>query len=171
MELATLLVERCLPEALQPVAGGYTCRQLDRTRGCNQWRTGLLAACPFAVSLLGPHNCLPLPSAAQSADLFGEVCDARALGEQLMRMGEALGFTTVPLTPGGSVAVEVEEGAAGSLDAAAAAQQGSEEERRAAEEEEQAALDAAAAAAAGQSGEEGGSEISELSSSRTTSEE
>ncbi|PRW33875.1 exocyst complex component EXO84B-like [Chlorella sorokiniana] len=117
MELATLLVERCLPEALQSLA-----------------------------------------------DLFGEVCDARALGDQLMRMGEALGFTTVPLTPGGSVAVEVDDAAAG---AAVAGQQQSEDERRAAEEEEQAALDAAA----GRVGQEGGSEISELSSFRTTSDE
>ena len=63
---------------------------------------------------------LPSPRPTPPADLYGELCDAKALGEQLMRMGEALGFTTVPLTPGGSVAVEVEE-------AAAAGQQQSEE--------------------------------------------
>ncbi len=105
---------------------------------------------------------LPSPRPTPPADLYGELCDAKALGEQLMRMGEALGFTTVPLTPGGSVAVEVEE-------AAAAGQQQSEEEQAAAEEEE-AALEAAAMAA-GQGGEDGGTEISELSSFRTTSEE
>lgn len=64
MELATLLVERCLPEAVQPVAGGYTCRQLQRVRGCNQRRTGLLAACPIRrVRCSGLTTALrPLPT-------------------------------------------------------------------------------------------------------------
>lgn len=30
------------------------------------------------------------------------MCDVRLLGEHLMRMGESLGMTTVPLTPGGT---------------------------------------------------------------------
>lgn len=81
-------------------------------------------------------------------------------------MGEALGFTTVPLTPGGSVAVEAEEAAAAA--AAVAGQQRSEDERRAAAEEEEAALQAAAVAA---QGEDADNEISELSSFRTTSDE
>ena len=117
MELATLLMERCLPEALQPLAGAHV------GRGCR------------AVPGKTPTSRLPLPPSPSTAqhraprlhpashpapELHGDMCDARALGEQLLRMGEALGFTTVPLTPGGSVAVEAADAAAEQQDGEAA---------------------------------------------------
>ena len=81
---------------------------------------GAGAALCLSAAILSPYLHIT------PTDLFGDVCDARALGEQLIRMGEALGFTTVPLTPGGSVAVEAEEAAA----AAAAGQQGWRQQQR-----------------------------------------
>ena len=64
---------------------------------------------PLCSQAAGLHShALPRPARhfASAAEVCGEMCSGRALAEPLVRMGEALGMTAVPLTPGGSAAQE-----------------------------------------------------------------
>lgn len=58
-----------------------------------------VASVPAYLHLCHPAN----PS--WCADVCGDLASGPALGEHLLRMGEALGMAVVPLTPGGSLAI------------------------------------------------------------------
>lgn len=59
----------------------------------------------LTLSTIASWVMLTLGAIPCHVDICGDLASGPALGEHLLRMGEALGMAVVPLTPGGSMAV------------------------------------------------------------------